>query len=67
MAGKVILKNAIKREKGKLYFLDKEGSIRETKMARGATKGHKTCKAPKAKTVKGKTSKKGSGKQGKLF
>jgi hypothetical protein len=31
----VLIKNAIKRESGYLYFVDREGSICRAKMARG--------------------------------
>ena len=30
----LVLENAIKREKGYLYFIDKEGNIKRTKMGR---------------------------------
>jgi hypothetical protein len=33
--GKIIIKNAIKREKGFLYYIDGNGSICKAKMARG--------------------------------
>lgn len=32
MAKKVVVKNAVKREKGKLYFIDKAGNVCVTKM-----------------------------------
>lgn len=35
----VILKNAVKREPGYLYFIDKNGSVCKAKMARGRGKG----------------------------
>lgn len=33
--GKIVLKNAIKRKKGYLYYIDGAGNVCETKMARG--------------------------------
>lgn len=33
--GKVILKNAVKRKKGFLYYVDGKGNVCEAKMARG--------------------------------
>jgi len=30
--GTIVVKKAVKREKGYLYFIDKEGNIRRTKM-----------------------------------
>lgn len=30
--GTIVVKNAVKREKGYLYFIDKDGNIRRTKM-----------------------------------
>lgn len=32
---KIVVKNAVKRKKGYLYFIDKEGNICMTKMSRG--------------------------------
>lgn len=43
--GKIVAKNVITREKGNLYFIDKDGNVRSSKMNRdGAKKGHRTCK-----------------------
>ena len=36
--GKVVLKNAIKRKEGYLYYVDGKGNVMETKMARGRKK-----------------------------
>jgi len=33
--GKIIVKNAVKREKGFLYYIDGQGNICRAKMARG--------------------------------
>jgi len=34
MAGTIVLKNAVKRQKGYLYFVDGNGNVRKTKMKR---------------------------------
>ena len=49
--GKIIVKNAIKREKGYLYYVDGEGNVCEAKMARG---GKKTIKKRLKKLLKKK-------------
>lgn len=36
--GKIIIKNVIKREKGKLYYLDGEGNLCEAELQRGKKK-----------------------------
>ena len=36
--GKVILKNAIQRQPGHLYYIDAKGNVCEAKMARGGKK-----------------------------
>ncbi|MBI3990919.1 MAG: hypothetical protein HY350_02100 [Candidatus Omnitrophica bacterium] len=46
MAEKVC-KAGIKREKGYLYYLDKQGDVSRAKMARGGSKGGKTAKVCK--------------------
>lgn len=46
MAEKVA-KAGIKREKGYLYYLDKQGDISKAKMARGGKKGGKPSKVEK--------------------
>jgi len=45
--GKVILKKAIERRKGYLYYVDGKGNICEAKMARGGKKKRKTKKRRK--------------------
>jgi len=39
--GKIILKNAVKREKGFLYYVDGEGNVMSAKMVRGRKKKKK--------------------------
>ena len=39
--GKVILKNAIKRQHGHLYYVDAHGNVCEAKMSRGGRKKKK--------------------------
>lgn len=46
MAEKVA-KAGIKREKGYLYYLDKQGDVSKAKMARGGKKGGKPSKVEK--------------------
>ena len=36
--GEIILKNAVEREKGYLYYVDGEGNVCRSKMARGRKK-----------------------------
>lgn len=36
--GKIIVKNAVKREKGFLYYIDKKGNLCSEKMNRGKKK-----------------------------
>ena len=60
MAEKVA-KVGIKRQKGYLYFIDKQGDVSRAKMARGGTKKKRKAtkkKAAKRKTKKRKTTKK---------
>ncbi len=52
--GKVIVKNAVKRKPGHLYYVDGKGNVCEAKMARGGKKKKKS----KKKTTKKKTVKK---------
>jgi len=49
--GKVILKNAITRKPGHLYYIDAKGNVCEAVMARGGRK-KKAKKATKKKTAK---------------
>lgn len=39
--GKIIVKNAVKREEGKLYYIDGEGNLCEVEMVRGRKKKKK--------------------------
>ena len=39
--GKIIVRNVITREKGKLYYIDKDGNVCEAEMARGRKKKKK--------------------------
>ena len=49
--GKVLVKNAIKRRPGFLYYVDGKGNVCEAKMARG---GKRKKKAAKKKPMKKK-------------
>ena len=51
--GKVLVKNAIKRKKGYLYYVDGKGNVCEARMARGGRK-KKKGKKKKAKKKKKK-------------
>jgi hypothetical protein len=53
--GKIIVKNAVTRKPGHLYYVDGKGNICEAVMARGGRKKKKTAKK---KTAKKKTAKK---------
>jgi len=48
MAQQKIAKVGVKREKGYLYYLDKQGDVSRAKMARGGKKGGKPEKVTKA-------------------
>ncbi len=49
--GKIIAKKVGTREKGKLYYVDKNMNVVAANMNRkGAVKGHKTCKESKKYT-----------------
>lgn len=50
---KIIVKNAVERKPGHLYYVDGQGNVCETKM----TRGRKKKKAVKKKVVKKKTKK----------
>ncbi len=52
--GKVVVKNAVKRKPGHLYYVDGKGNVCEAVMARG---GRKKKKATKKKTAKKKKKK----------
>ncbi len=45
--GKVIIKNAVKRKPGHLYYVDGKGNICEAVMARGGKKKKKAAKKKK--------------------
>ena len=47
--GKVLVKNAIKRKSGYLYYVDGKGNVCEAKMARGGKKKKAKKKAKKKK------------------
>lgn len=47
MAAKKIAKVGVKKERGYLYFVDKQGDISCAKMARGSEKGGKAKKVAK--------------------
>ena len=53
--GKVIVKKAVERKPGHLYYVDGQGNVCEAKMARG---GRKKKKAVKKKPAKKKPAKK---------
>lgn len=55
----VVVKADIKRQKGYLYFIDKQGDVAMAKMARGGKKKKKAVK----KTAKKKTAKKAKKKK----
>lgn len=42
--GKIIMKNAVKREKGKMYYVDGKGNLCEAAMAQGGKKKKKKKK-----------------------
>ena len=50
--GKIIVKNAVERKPGFLYYIDGEGNLMETPMARGAKKKSKKAAPKKAKAKK---------------
>ena len=62
MAGKIIVKNAVERKPGFLYYIDGEGNLCESKMARKAKKKDVAKKVVKKvvakKTVNKKSTKK---------
>ena len=47
--GVVVVKNAVKRKPGHLYYVDGKGNVCEAKMARGGKKKKKTAKKKPAK------------------
>lgn len=56
--GKVVVKNAVKRKPGHLYYVDGKGNVCEAVMARGGKKKKAKKKAPKKKAAKKKMTKK---------
>ena len=50
--GEVVAKAGITREKGYLYFIDKEGDISRSQMSRGATKSKGSEKVSKVSVAK---------------
>lgn len=42
--GRIVVKNAVKREKGKLYYIDGQGNVCSAEMARGKRKKKPTKK-----------------------
>ena len=52
--GEVVAKAGVKREKGYLYFIDKQGDVSCALMARGAKKGGKPKKVAKVGVKKEK-------------
>jgi len=53
--GKIIVKNAVNRKKGCLYYVDGQGNVCEAQMARGGKKKKSAKKKPaKKKSVKKK-------------
>ncbi len=56
--GTVVVKNAVKRKPGYLYYVDGNGNVCEAKMARGGKKKKAAKKKPAAKKPAKKTVKK---------
>ena len=57
--GKIVVKGAIKRKSGYLYYVDGSGNVCEAKMSRGGKKKKKAAKKTvKKKAVKKKVAKK---------
>lgn len=50
--GKVVVKNAVDRKPGYLYYVDGSGNVCEAKMARGGRRKKKTAKKKTAKKKK---------------
>lgn len=62
--GKILIKGAVKRQPGCMYYVDGAGNVCEAKMARGGSKKKKAAKkaAPK-KAVKKSAAKKAAPKK----
>ncbi len=55
--GKIIVKGAVKRKKGFMYFVDGDGNLRETaRNTKGGKKGRTVCKSKKKAAPKKKRS-----------
>ena len=50
--GKILVKNAVERKSGFLYYVDGQGNVCEAKMARGGKKKKAAKKVVKKKVVK---------------
>lgn len=50
--GSVLVKNAVKRKPGYLYYVDGKGNVCEAKMARGGKKKKKSAKKKSSKKKK---------------
>ncbi len=55
--GKIIVKNAIERKPGYLYYIDGKGNVCEAKMSRGGRKKKATAKKSPAKKTTAKKKK----------
>lgn len=42
--GEIVASHAVSRAKGFLYFVDGVGNVRRSKMKKGGTRGHRTCR-----------------------
>lgn len=42
--GEIVASHVVTRQKGFLYFLDGSGNVRKSKMKKGGTRGHRTCR-----------------------
>ncbi len=63
--GKIVVKGAVERKAGHLYYVDGKGNVCEAKMARGGKKKKKKAvkKAAKKKVAKKATKKKAAKKK----
>ena len=62
--GKILVKSAVTRQKGKLYYIDGKGNVCEASMNRkGGKKGRSVCVAKKSVPKKRKTTKSKSAKK----
>jgi hypothetical protein len=52
--GKILIKGAVKREKGCMYYIDGAGNVCEAKMARGGSKKKKKAVKKAAPKKKGR-------------